>query len=361
MDLRGHLRYNLLVVLGLKLLAYALLVVEGFVWVYLELDFSLGWPLHIFASDAVEHCTFQTFSSWWSEIRVHLEHLRQDFDDSGVEVLELLLKFNLMAPWVAKVLKVVLSTLRIDEGKVLFACLTELPQNDVHLVPLTDDVGIFCICSARSVGRQREARITLEQNLTAHLLSFGWLAFDWHNIHELVKSAAQAPNVWGLIVLLFNDRHFRSSVPSRADVRRKTSLFVLCFLLNRFYLLGNRLLNGVLVVFRGVILHYLVPNSLGVAASLPEKALREWSWDSKITYFHLRLLVNKNVLRLQVSVDNVGWVDKLKAAEEVVEDQDQVGLWEVAALAHGYERLKIGFDVFHHNENMFLFLVLEAN
>ena len=48
---------------------------------------------------------------------------------------------------------------------------------------------------------------------------------------------------------------------------------------------------------------------------------------------------------------------KLQAAEEVVEDEDEMGLGEVAAFASLDEAFEVGLDVLHHDEDVLLLAI----
>ena len=60
---------------------------------------------------------------------------------------------------------------------------------------------------------------------------------------------------------------------------------------------------------------YRISKPFGVAAPLANHAVRQRPGDTKIAQFDLGLVVNEDVGWLDVSVDDVGRVDELKAAQ----------------------------------------------
>jgi len=175
---------------------------------------------------------------------------------------------------------------------------------------------------------QWETRVAQKQGaLSAFLLV--------NDFHELVETAAKAPDVWGLVVLLFHYDDLWRTVPSTSNVAAHCSLLLIVrgqFLVT-FDLLRDKLAHS----FFGkvALLHLLeqrVSDTLGVLASLADGALRHLTCQTKVTDHYLTILVDENVCRLDITMDDVGRMQEFEGAKWVICYNLQVLFLEAAGL-----------------------------
>lgn len=74
-------------------------------------------------------------------------------------------------------------------------------------------------------------------------------------------------------------------------------------------------------------------NSFWASTSLADAAIRERAREAEVAQPYVALVVNQNVSRLEVAVDDVGRVKLFEGAKQVVEDDDEVVLFELTRVA----------------------------
>lgn len=112
--------------------------------------------------------------------------------------------------------------------------MADIPKDHLDLVMLGHYVGLllvffvnFRLTFVLVLWTQREATVALEEEpdvleLVVEVLGIGLLVKLVHD--QFVEDATEAPHVRGLVILFFDDRDLRSSVPTRSHMEGHESL-----------------------------------------------------------------------------------------------------------------------------------------
>ena len=94
-----------------------------------------------------------------------------------------------------------------------------------------------------------------------------------------------------------------------------------------------------------------VSYSLGVTAAFTGAALRQSSGQSEVTYLDVALLINQNIGRLQVAMNNVLRMEEPHGTEQVVNYQINVVWRHLQLPTLGEKAPQVCIHELHHNEN----------
>ena len=163
---------------------------------------------------------------------------------------------------------------------------------------------------------QREARVAAEQEahvLELRLETLGVVLVAGQVHQQLVHDAAEAPHLGGLVVLLLYNRDLGRSVPARSYVQRHIAFLVLSSFAVFEQLLANQNL-----LFRLRWKSFEGSDRSRVLSQLGRRhriwvsgaALRQAPRQAEITDFDIAVGRQQNVCRLNVSMHDVGQMDK---------------------------------------------------
>lgn len=106
------------------------------------------------------------------------------------------------------------------------------------------------------------------------------------------------------------------------------------------------------VLVRQALLADGVSDPLGGATALSDAAIRHGTSDSKVTNLNAAFIVNENIARLQIPMDDIGSVEVFSAAKQIVQGHYQVSLLELAGIAHADKLLEVGLEVLHDDKDV---------
>ena len=144
---------------------------------------------------------------------------------------------------------------------------------------------------------------------------------------------ADAPHVWGLVVLIFNNYDFGRSIPSGAHMYRTRPFHIRSFI--TFILQNGRHFSLVKIVFGGLFPRLLVvfdlflddrPQDLGVKILFVKILPRYRPGQSEITNFDLAILWQKHICRFDISMHNICFVQECHCAEAMIQNFQEVVL-----------------------------------
>jgi len=171
---------------------------------------------------------------------------------------------------------------------------------------------------------------------------------------ELIKATSKAPNVRGSVILFFKKRNFGSSIPSRANVARETSL--LAFYLRKLALhlardhLSNLFLREFLVI---TVLINWFSNSSRVTTPGSSSTFRKSTGKTHVANLYLTIFIQKNVRGLDIAMENVHGVHVLKSTKQVVHYQHDMVFFKATCLSQPKKLPQIGLLIFHDQKDVF--------
>lgn len=143
-------------------------------------------------------------------------------------------------------------------------------------------------------------------------------------LQELVRHTAEAPHVWGLVVLIFNYYDFGRPIPSGAHMYRtrpfhtRSSIIIILQNGSHFSLEISRLSPLSLVFFDPFLDQW--PYYLRIQIILILKLPRYGPSQPEITYFDLAILRQQQICRFDISMHYVCFVQECHCAEGMIQD-----------------------------------------
>lgn len=168
------------------------------------------------------------------------------------------------------------------------------------------------------------------------------------------EDASEAPHVDGKVVVALTKNHFWRPVPARADVRAQAPRLILVRLLQ-----GMILVLAIEVVCVASTAHRngLQGKKKGAVAVFPKKwMIRKLQWHrprlTEIADKWLTLQIYEYVLRFQISMQDIGRLQKVEAAKQVVREAQEVRLGKLAWLGLVLQGLQAHADPVVNDEQL---------
>ena len=212
-----------------------------------------------------------------------------------------------------------------------------ISQYYFHLIQSGYAVRLLAICAflfLRFVYRAEwKAGVTLEQEAYVLKLSV-ILLFIVSVMNEVLQQlkddTAEAPHIRRLIVLLLNDRDFRCTVPSWANMQAHVSLLLLPSG-PVFQQLGWNFGLHEFLSLPGVLAFEWVKQLIPASQSIQTLtcALRQTPSKPKITNFHVTLARQQNICRFDVSMHDICLMNETDRHQSIIHQLQQMMLWEI--------------------------------